>query len=122
MAEPDRSAAKSSRTGSAAARADLISFNGHLYRGISLRTHPPYDRMGSIPASHLQEIGTAVRPGGNYGAAVIPPRSVQVASIDGMSPEIAIAGLPRGNVYLREGAEVPRVLATAPWVEWTVSG
>jgi hypothetical protein len=115
----------SKRTRSAAARADAITFDGHRYRGTSLRTHPPYDRIGSIPVSHLREIGTATRAPGhctNHASAdsALPP-SVPVASIEGVSPEIAIAALPRGNVYLREGAAVPRILTSAPWVQWRMS-
>lgn len=124
MKESGRSSATSSTARSAAARADMISFNGHRYRGTSLRTHPPFDRRGSIPASYLQEIGTATRPPGrctNHSAADSAPPPVRVASIPGVSPEIAIAALPRGNVYLREGAAVPRILTSAPWVQWTMS-
>jgi hypothetical protein len=126
MEEPDRSAATSSRIRSVAARADVINFDGYRYRGTSLRTHPPYDRIGSIPSSHLQEIGTATRRPGRCtnqpSADSALPLSVRVASIDGVSPEIAIAALPRGNVYLREGAEVPRILTSAPWIQWRMSG
>jgi hypothetical protein len=111
--------------GGAAARADVINFNGQKYHGTSLRTHPPFDRIGNIPASYLQEIGTAIRPPGrctNHSAAdSAPPPPVRVASILGVSLEIAIAALPRGNVYLREGAEVPRILMSAPWVQWRMS-
>lgn len=126
MEEPDRSAAASSRARRVAARADVVHFDGYRYRGTSLRTHPPYDRIGSIPASHLHEIGTATRRPGRCtnhpGTDSASPPSVRVASIDGVSPEIAIAALPRGNVYLREGAEVPRILTSAPWVQWRMSG
>lgn len=112
-------------TRSAAARADVITFDGHRYRATSLRTHPPYDRIGSIPASHLREIGTATRSTGHCAKQGSPDSalqdSVQVASIEGVSPEIAIAAVPRGNVYLREGATVPPVLAAAPWVQWRMS-
>jgi hypothetical protein len=92
----------------------MINFNGQAYRGTSLRTHPPYDRIGSIPASHLQDIGTATRPAGHRvshsSTDSAGPRSVQVASIDGLSAEIVIAALPGGNVYLRAGAALPAIL------------
>ena len=127
MEESDGNAAtnRTARSGGAAARKAVIEFNGHRYLGTSLRTHPPFDRIGSIPASHLQDIGTATRPPGhctNHSSTDSAlPRSVQVASIDGVSPEIAIAALPRGDVYLREGAAVPRILTSAPWVQWRMS-
>jgi hypothetical protein len=118
MEESNRSAPQS---GGVAAVADMIIFNGHRYRWISLETYPPYHRKGGIPASHLQEIGTATRlpgyPRDHSSADSASPPSVQVASIDGVSPEVAIAGLPRGNIYLREGAAVPPILTSAPWVQ-----
>lgn len=125
MEETGRTAPASSRARSAVARADLIDFDGHRYRATSLRTHPPYDRIGSIPASHLKELGTATRPTGKCtnksNSGSISPCLVEVASIDGVSPEIAIASLATGKAYLREGAAVPRVLTSAPWVQWRMS-
>lgn len=121
--ESDRRSSTSKRTGGVAARADVITFEGHRYRGVSLRTHPPFDRIGSVPISHLQEIGTATRKPGrdtNH-SRVESATQVQVASIAGVSPEIAIAGIPRGNVYLREGSELPHILTSAPWIQWRMS-
>jgi hypothetical protein len=122
MERPDQDLETSKRANHAKARADAIYFDGHRYLGVSLRTHPPFDRVGSIPESHLQRIGTATRKPGHRtkhavtGSASPPP--VEVASIEGVSPEIAIAGVPRGNVYLREGATIPSALTSAPWVQW----
>lgn len=107
---------------SAAARADVITFDGHRYRGTSLRTHPPYDRIGSIPASRLREIGTATRASGRRANQPGAESLITVASIEGVSPEIAIAALPRGNVYVREGVTAPSTLTSAPWVQWRMSG
>lgn len=124
MEEPGSRSAASGRGRSVAARADLIIFNDFRYRGTSLRTHPPYDRMGRIPESRLREIGLAVRVRGRcarspHGLAAesVPGDTVRVASIDGVSPDIAIAGLPLGNVYLREGATMPSELASASWTQ-----
>jgi hypothetical protein len=44
-----------------------------------------------------------------------------VARIDGVSPSIAIAALPRGDVYVRAGAKISRILTTAPWIHWIFS-
>ena len=122
MEVPDRSPETGQRANHAKARADAIYFDGHRYLGVSLRAHQPFDRVGSIPLSHLQRIGTATRRPGhrtkNAVAGSASPPLVEVASIDGVSPEIAIAGLPRGNVYLREGATIPSTLTSAPWIRW----
>lgn len=114
------------RSRSAAAIADVITFDGRRYRGVSLRTHPPFDRTGRVPPSHFQETGTAARPGGRCAnrsdADAGLSLSVQVASIEGVDPEIAVAAIPHGIVYLREGAVLPEDLTSAPWIQWRFSG
>jgi hypothetical protein len=105
--------------------ADVVNFDGHTYLGTTLRTHPPYNQEGVIPMSHLHKIGVAVRPpcrDSNHPDDNPTLRSVQVAQIDEVSPKIAIAALPRGNVYLRRGAAVPPVLTSSHWVHWNTSG
>ena len=47
---------------------------------------------------------------------------IGATQIDDISPAIAIAALPRGDVYLRPGARVPRILTRARWVHWIFSG
>ena len=92
--------------------------------GTSLRTHPPYNRTGVIPISHLHKIGVAVRPpciDTNHPGADDTAAAVQVARIDEVSPAVAIAVLPGGEVYLHVGAKVPRILTTAHWVQWSLS-
>jgi hypothetical protein len=105
-------------TRSRSAVKDVIYFNGQRYRPAFLRTNEPYARRATAPAAHLQEIGAGTRPQCRSGsrADLDHYRSVPVASIDGVSPEIAIAALPRGNIYVRQGAVVPPALAAAPWV------
>lgn len=99
----------------------MLTFRGQVYVGTTLRTHPPYDKTGVIPVSHLHEIGTATQPACDDTGAKSPgaqPQRVQVARIDQVDPGTAIAALPTGNVYLIHGAAVPSVLTTAPWVRW----
>ena len=117
MGETGGNAASRSKRGSAAVK-DVIYFNGQRYHPAFLLPHEPYDRRGTIPASHLREIGTGTRPQCRSGSRADMSHygSVPVASIDGVSPEIAIAALPRGNVYVRQGAVVPPQLASATWV------
>jgi hypothetical protein len=119
--ESGGNAATRSRRGRSAVK-DVIYFNGQRYRPAFLRTSEPYARRASVPAAHLQEIGAGTRPQCRSGsrADLDHYRSVPVASIDGVSPEIAIAALPRGNIYVRQGAVVPPALAAAPWMQWTI--
>jgi hypothetical protein len=109
---------------SAASCVAMLKFGHQVYVGTSLRTHPPYNHYGVIPVAHLHRIGVAVRPpciDTNQPGIDDTPAAVQVAQIDGVSPAIAIAALPRGEVYLRAGAKIPRVLTTAPWIHWVFS-
>jgi hypothetical protein len=110
-----------SRRGNAAVK-DVIYFDGQRYRPAFLRANDPYVRRGTVPAAHLQEIGAGTRPQCRSGSRADPAhyRSVPVASIDGVSPEIAIAALPRRNIYVRQGAVVPPALASASWVQGTI--
>lgn len=109
---------------SAASCVAMLKFHNQAYAGTSLRTHPPYNRYGVIPVAHLHRIGIAARPpciDTNHPGADDTPAAVRVARIDGVSPAIAIAALPRGEVYLRAGAKIPRILTTAPWIHWIFS-
>ena len=101
---------------------DVIYFNGQRYRPAFLRANEPYARRGTVPAAHLQEIGAGTRPQCRSGSRADPDhyRSVPMASIDGVSPEIAIAALPWRNIYIRQGAVVPPALASASWVQWPI--
>lgn len=120
----NRTAPSSSGARGAASCSAGLKFHGQMYGGISLRTHPPYDRVGRIPVSHLHRIGVAVLPpciDTNHPGVNDTAATIQVARIDGVSPAVAIAGLPRGEVYLRAGARVPRTLTTAPWILWYLS-
>jgi hypothetical protein len=98
-------------SGSAPSCAATLRLHHHLFIGTSLRTHPP--------RSHLHQIGVAVQPpclDTNHPGANDTPIPVQVARIEGVSPKIAVAALPTGNVYLLRGARIPRILRTARWV------
>jgi hypothetical protein len=53
------------------------------------------------------------RSGDRPGADLASSYPVLVASIEGVNPEIAIAVLPEGRVYVRQGADVPAALASA---------
>src|SRR5438552_19006272 len=91
----------------AASCAAILRFHHQAFAGTSLRTHPPYNRIGVIPKVHLHQIGVAVQPpclDTSHSSGSDTPAPVQVARIDGVSPKIAIAALPRGNVYLHAGA------------------
>jgi len=106
---------------SGASCAATLRFRRQTFVGTSLRTHPPYNRIGVIPKSHLRKIGVAIRPpclDTNHPSANDTPAPVQVARIDGVSPKIAVAALPEGNVYLLRGAQIPRILTTARWVRF----
>jgi len=101
-----------------------LKFHHQDYGGTSLRTHPPYNHYGVIPLSHLHRIGIAVLPpciDTDHPGIDETPAAIQVARIDGVSPAIAIAALPRGGVYLHAGAKIPRILTTAPWIHWIFS-
>ena len=113
--------ASGGQTGSGASCAALLKFRHETYVGTSLRTHPPYNQLGTIPRSHLQDIGIAVEPAcvdTNHPGQQDTPVPVKVARIDGVSPAIAIAVLPRGNVYIAQGARIPGQLQKARWVRW----
>jgi hypothetical protein len=78
--------------------------------GTSLRIHPPHNRTGVIPKTHLRKIGIAVQPpclDANHPSSNDTPATVQVARIVGVSPRIAVAALPEGNVYILRGARIP---------------
>ena len=119
----DNNSSKRTGPGSsgAASCAAVLKFHGQVYVGTSLRARPPFDRIGRIPISHLHRIGVAVLPpcrDTNHPGVNDTAAAIQVARIDGVSPAVAVAGLPRGEVYLHSGARVPRILTTAPWVHW----
>lgn len=102
---------------SAASCQGMLEFRHHAYGSTTLRTRPPYNHYGVIPVAHLHRIGVAVQLpciDTNHPGIVDTPAAVQVARIDGVSPAIAVAALPRGDIYLRAGANIPRILTTAP--------
>ena len=101
----------------------VMSFNGHVYVGTTLRTHAPYNKVGEIPQSHLHRLGKGTIPpcndtNGSSGTA----RSVQVARISQVDPATAVAVAPGGDVYLRRGAAIPAILTKARWIRWIPVG
>jgi hypothetical protein len=100
-----------------AAVKDVVHFGGQRYTGLTLPTPEPYARRCILPASQLHEIGMGTRPrcrsGDGTGAGSAHSDLVPVASIEGVSPETAIATMPEGMVYVRQGAEIPPALASA---------
>jgi hypothetical protein len=100
-----------------AAVKDVVFFGGQRYSSLVLPAPEPYGHRAILPASQLHEIGMGTRPrcrsgdGAEANSAHYHP--VPVAGIEGVSPEIAIAALPEGKVYVRRGAEVPPALASA---------
>jgi hypothetical protein len=114
--KPERGAMSITASGSAAV-ADVVYFGGQQYCSVNLPGSGPYDRRSFLPASQLREIGMGERPrcrsGEQPGAGSASSSPVPVASIEGVDPEIAIAILPEGKVYAREGATVPPALASA---------
>jgi len=101
-----------------------LTFRGQLYRGSSLRTHPPYTWVARIPAEHMEEIGTAIMPPARCtGGPAEPDRSVAVAAIDGVDPETAVALYPSGVVYVREPslAVIRDVVESARGIRWDYS-
>lgn len=112
------SASGGNSSGSGACAA-TIKFHGATYLGNSLRTHPPYNKIGEIPRSHLERIGSGVIPScadGSNGSTAA--ERVNVARISGVNPVTAIAVLPDGRVFLRRGAAMPAVLKSAAWIRW----
>ena len=108
--------------GSAASCTAALKFLGQVYGGTSLRTHPPYNRVGRIPLSHMHEIGKGIFPPCNdTNHSHDLAQSVRVARIDDVNPQIAVAILPYGSVFVRSGATIPRALTSAPWIHWVES-
>ena len=103
-----------------------LRFRGQLYHGSTLRTNPPYTWVARIPVEYMHEIGTGIIPGGrgctNLSAA-IPDRSVAVAAIDGVDPEVAVAWYPAGLVYVAEQSltVIRSVAASARGIRWDYS-
>jgi hypothetical protein len=48
--------------GAASSCAATLKFHRQVYSGTSLRTHPPYTRVGRIPVSHMRGIGERIFP------------------------------------------------------------
>jgi hypothetical protein len=108
--------------GAAASCAATLKFRRQVYGGTSLRTRPPYTRVGRIPASHRREIGEGILPpchDTNHSHDVAQP--VRVARITGVSPKSAVAVLPSGSVFVRLGARIPSALRSARWIHWVES-
>jgi hypothetical protein len=98
-----------------------LTFRGQVYHGTTLLTHPPYNRLGQVPADHMHVIGqgmTSACPDPGNGTA--PPSPARIAQIDTIDPRIAVAWYPIGTVYVRSKNAIPRSLTSAPWIRWTV--
>lgn len=110
------SSGASSGSGSCVA---LMHFRGHVYEGATLRTHAPYTVIGEIPRSHLRALGRGLLPACNdTNGSQDTGQAVRVARISHVAPSVAVAVLPRGRVYVRQGEKVPRWLTRAPWIRW----
>jgi hypothetical protein len=97
----------------------LMHFRGHVYLGATLRTHAPYTKRGEIPRSHLRTIGLGLTPACNdTNGSRDTAQTVHVARISRVDPSVAVAVLPRGDVYVRRGETVPGWLTRAPWIRW----
>jgi hypothetical protein len=108
--------------GSASSCIATLKFRGQVYTGTSLRAHPPYNKVGRVPASHMREIGEGMIPpcnDSNHSHDVARP--VRVARITGVSPKSAVAELPSGSVFVRMGARIPSALRSAHWIHWVES-
>ena len=108
--------------GSASSCAATLKFRGQVYSGTSLRTHPPYNRVGRILPSHMREIGEGIFPpcnDTNHSPDVA--QSVRVARITGVNLKFAVAVLPYGSVFVRLGARIPRALRSARRIRWVES-
>jgi hypothetical protein len=104
-------------TSGGAAVKDVVDFGGQQYHSLTLPGPETYGRRSLLPASQLREIGIGAQPrcrsGDEAKTDSAPSHDVPVASIEGVNPEIAIAVMPEGKVYIREGADVPPALASA---------
>ena len=77
---------------SSASCAAILHFRGQTYYGSALRTHSPYTRTGRVPKAHMHVIGTGVLPAcRDTNHSTDQDRSVPVARIDGVDPDIAVA-------------------------------
>lgn len=99
----------------------VVDYNGSRYVGVTLQIRPPYDRLGTIPRSHRTEIGRGtVPPCNDTNSQTTASREAAIVdSIDGVSPDVAIALDSTGQVYLRRGATLPSTLPSQPWIRWT---
>lgn len=108
--------------GSGSSCTAALKFRGQVYSGTSLRTHPPYNRVGRIPSSHMREIGEGIFPpcnDTNHSHDAAQP--VRVARIAGVNFRSAVAVLPYGSVFVRLGARIPGALRSARWIHWVES-
>ena len=119
-------AAGRSGVSSSADCAAVLEFRGQAYGGSSLRTHPPYDRVARISATHLHQIGRGVFPPCQDTGPSAPAEhalSVQVARIDGVDPGTAVAVLPDGSVFIKSAslAVIESVVESARGIRWDYS-
>lgn len=101
--------------------ATAVSYAGRTYVGVSLRTKPPYNKIGTILRSHRHQIGHGtIPPCGDTNTQKAPTSEpVTVDRIDGVPSNIAIALDTTGRVYLRRNATLPATLPSQPWIHWT---
>jgi hypothetical protein len=99
----------------------ILRFQGQLYYGSSLQTHPPYTREVRIPAAHMRVIGTGVIPAcRDTNHSTDQDRSVPIARIDGVDPGLAIAQYPFGLVFVNKPSftAINAVLKSARGIRW----
>jgi Family of unknown function (DUF6281) len=84
----------------AGACALMVEYEGAAYYGTYVKPLPD----GGEP------IGTGVVPACDDGGGAVPADEVELLSIPGVSPEVAVATRSGDTVFVRDGEELPRKL------------
>jgi hypothetical protein len=98
---------------------ERLTFDGTTYQAWSLKAKPPFNKLGLIPKSHQDPVGSGLIPTCVEGNTNTPNNtSVRVARIRGFEVSVVVVNSATGVAYIREGAKPPSRLANAKWIHW----